>query len=209
MIAFGLVLLEAAAVLLIGRGIDRRQQVSAERLLVALETFRPSEIAGRAGPVPAADLAPERSVRTEPAECAALSLLSTGEAIDGATWSGVGGQPAQPVTTLTVRYPGPDRARAALTDKQLALWRCRTVRLTFPPFDEPAQDFRVSAGLLAVLPPDQVSYVLESGADRYEFYVRRWGNTVTWTYDKDRVRARVGRGVVEDLVRRLESLARE
>lgn len=208
MIGFGLLLLQVAGLFLVRREIDRREQVSDERLLVALQTFRPSERAGRARRVPPADLGPERSVRSDPSSCAALSLLSTGQALDGASWSGISGQPVQPVTILAVRFADADQARAALREKRLALLTCRSVRLTFAPYDEPAREFGVTFGPAALL-PDRASYGLVSGGERYEFYVRRWGNTLTWTYDKDRERIRVSRRVVDDLADRLENLSKE
>ena len=209
LLSAGILLLEAAAAVYLQRVFDQREQVSEQRLIAALETFRPSETAGRAREVPAADLRPERSVRSEPASCAPLSLLSTGSAVGGASWSGVSGRPVQPVNILTVRYADADQARGALTEKRVALLRCRSVRLTFAPYDEPALNFQVMAGPGAVLPPGRLSYLLVSGVDRYEFYVRRWGNTLTWTYDKDVDRVRVGRAVVDDLADRLAAMTKE
>ena len=177
--------------------------------MAALQTFRPSETAGRGREVPLADLDPARSVRTEPAGCAPLTLLNTGSAIGGASWTGVSGDPRQPVTTLTVRYADAGTARAALREKQLALLRCRTVRLTFPPYDKGTQTFDLAYGIGAVLPPDQVGYRLVSGEDTYGFYVRRWGNTLTWTYSDDDRRTAVSRRVVDDLANRLAAMSKE
>src|SRR5215204_1268955 len=52
---------------------ERAQFVEAQRLRAALLTFRPSDRAGFAEPATAADLAPERSVRTNPSRCAPLT----------------------------------------------------------------------------------------------------------------------------------------
>ncbi len=208
-LGIGLLLLEIASVLLVQRHVDSLEQVSNQRLLAALQTFRPSETAGREREVPLVDLDPARSVRSEPAGCAPLTLLSTGSAIGGASWTGVSGDPRQPVTTLTVRYADADAARAAVREKQLTLLRCRTVRLTFPPYDKGTQTFDVGYGVGALLPPDQVGYRLVSGEDAYGFYVRRWGNTLTWTYSDDETRTAVSRRVVDDLANRLSAMSRE
>jgi hypothetical protein len=45
--------------------------------------------------------------------------------------------------------------------------------------------------------------------NRYEFYVRRYANTVTWTYGDDHSGADVRREVVDDLVARLKELGHE
>lgn len=208
-LGLGFVALEAAAVLFVQRHLDAVEQVSDQRLIAALQTFRPSETAGREREVPIADLDPARSVRSVPIGCAPLTLLNTGLAVGGASWTGVSGNPRQPVTTLTVRYVDAGAARAALREKQLTLVRCRTVQLVFPPFDKGAQSFTAEYGVGALLPPDQVSYRLVSGEDAYGFYVRRWGNTLTWTYSDDDRRTAVSRRVVDDLANRLAAMTRE
>jgi hypothetical protein len=91
-----------------------------------------------------ADLTLGRSVRSDPAWCTPLSLLAVKEAIGGESWTGVNGTPAQPVTTLTVRYADAARVRRELLDKRVALVRCSTVRLTFPPFDVPPEEFSIT-----------------------------------------------------------------
>ena len=47
----------------------------------------------------AAGLSPERSTRTDPVWCRSLALLNTGGAVDGGSWRGINGAPAQPVST--------------------------------------------------------------------------------------------------------------
>jgi hypothetical protein len=190
--------------------LDRRHLVEAQRLMVAMETFRPSERAGLSTVVDVADLAIERSVRSDPAWCTPLSHLAVKGAIGGESWTGVNGIPAQPVTTLTVRYPDAALARRELLAKRIALLRCDTVRLTFPPFDRPAEEFDVTGRQWAVFPAsDRLTYTLIGHGNRYDFYVRRYANTLTWTYGDDHSEADVRRQVVDDLIDRLEDLARE
>jgi hypothetical protein len=205
----------ARGLLLVGlfearRQLDQHQYVSALRLEAALKTFRPPDRDGLAARLEMGDLAPERSVRTEPSRCAPLSLLATTAALDGHTWTGVNGSPAQPVTTLTVRYADASLARRELLRKRVALLRCRTVSLTFPPFDQPAQDFSVE-GVGATLSAvgDRLRYLLSGGGKSYGFYVRRYSNTLTWTYADDVSTPNVRQQVVDDLVDRLRQLNRE
>lgn len=208
-IGLGLLSVEVASVLVVQRHLDRTEQVSEQRLVAALQTFRPSETAGREQPVPLADLDPARSVRSEPTTCAPLSLLNTGSAIGGASWTGVSGTPREPVTILTVRYADAGAARGALWEKHIALLGCRAVGLTFPPYDKGSQTFSVEYGVDAFLHPDQLTYRLASGADTYGFYVRRWGNTLTWTYSDDNRRTAISRRVVDDLATQLSAMAKE
>jgi hypothetical protein len=77
--------------------------------------------------------------------------------------------------------------------------------LTFPPFDQPPQVYQVS-GPAWPWRWDRVRYRL-TGENAYEFYVRRWGNTVTWTYGKADERPQVRAGVVDSLAERLSSMA--
>ena len=114
------------------------------------------------------------------------------------------------MTTLTVRYPDAALARRELLDKRIALVRCNTVRLTFPPFNKPAEDFHVIGRQWAAFPAgDRLRYTLIGHGNRYDFYVRRYANTLTWTYGDDHSEADVRRQVVDDLVNRLRELAHE
>jgi hypothetical protein len=88
-----------------------------------------------AKPATAADLAPERSVRTNPARCAPLTLLTERTPVNGESWTGINGSAAQPLNILTVRFRDTAAARRELAAKQAALLSCTSVRLTFPPFD--------------------------------------------------------------------------
>ena len=55
--------------------------------------------------------------------------------MDGESWTGINGSPAQPVNILTVRFRDTAAARRELAAKQAALLSCTSVRLTFPPFE--------------------------------------------------------------------------
>lgn len=190
--------------------LDRRHLVEGQRLTVALETFRPSDRAGLSKTVDVTELAPDRSVRSDPAWCAPLSHLAVRGAVGGESWTGVNGTPVQPVTTLTVRYRDAAQARRELLDKRIALVRCSTLRLTFPPFDMPAEAFNVLGRQWAAFPAaDRLRYTLVGHGNRYDFYVRRYANTLTWTYGDDHSGADVRRQVVDDLISRLKELARE
>ena len=186
---------------------DQVHFVDAPRLAAALQIFRPSEHAGLPTPVDPADLAPDRSVRTEPTSCAPLTLLATRSALDAQSWTGVNGSPLQPVRLLTVRYSSASAARAELTAKRLALLRCSRLELTFPPFDRPAQDFTVTSRhwpLSAV--GDRVVYELSGAGKQYTFYVRRYANTLTWTYGDDVSTPQVRRQVADELIKCLQDM---
>jgi hypothetical protein len=189
---------------------DRTQLVDAQRLTAALLTFRPSDRAGLARSATAADLAPERSVITDPVRCAPLTLLAERTPIDGQSWTGINGAPAQPVNTLTVRFRDAAAARRELAAKQAALLSCGSVRLTFPPFDQPEQRFQVTGRRRLPFPgDDRVRYALVDDKKRYEFYVRRYANTLTWSYGANESAPSVRREVVDDLVDRLKDMAQE
>ena len=201
---------EVSAGLLVKGWADRRQLVAAQRLTVALETFRPSSRAGLSQEVAVTELAPDRAVRSDPVWCTPLSLLAVEGALGGESWTGVNGSPDQPVTTLTVRYADATSAWHELVNKRVALARCSTVRLTFPPFDKPAEDFDITERRWAAFAAgDRLAYALMGHGNRYEFYVRRYANTVTWTYGDDHSGADVRREVVDDLVARLKELGHE
>jgi hypothetical protein len=189
----------------------RADPVAAQRLSAALRTFRPSERAGLAKLATATDLAPERGVRTKPVRCAPLTLLSGRMPLDGESWTGINGFPAQPVNILTVRFRDAAAARSELAAKQAALLSCGSIRLTFPPFDKPEQRFQVSGHRRLPVPRgDQVRYALVGpNQKRYEFYVRRYANTLTWSYGADESTPRVRREVVDDLVNRLAEMSGE
>jgi hypothetical protein len=88
-----------------------------------------------AKPATAADPAPERSMRTNPARCAPLTLLTERTPVNGEAWTGINGSPAQPLNILTGRFRDTAAARRELAAKQAALLSCTSVRLTFPPFE--------------------------------------------------------------------------
>jgi hypothetical protein len=202
--------LELVGGLAVRRWHDRIQFVEELRLAAALQTFRPSERAGLSKPVVAVDLAADRSVRARPARCAPLTLLATRPSIGGGSWTGINGSPAQPVAMLTIRYADASAARADLADKRVALLQCHNVQLTFPPFDKPAQNFTIiERNWIRSAVGGRVAYALAGGGKRYDFYVRQYANTLTWTYGDDVSTPHVRQQVVDDLVGRLKEMARE
>ncbi len=208
--SLGLVMLLAGAGVTLHALRDRHQFVDQPRLQAALLIFRPAEQNGTAKPVDAAGLSPGRSTRADPARCRSLALLNSGEARDGGSWQGVNGSPVEPVTTLTARFATAGQARAELRAKRAALLRCRTVRLTFPPFADPAEAFSVGGrAQLTLLGGDTLSYTLTGTEQRYAFYLRRWGNTLTWAYGSTESRPATRQQVVDDLARTLAELAAE
>jgi len=187
---------------------DQRELVTQLDLSVALRTFRPLHRPGLSRDVSTADLDPRNQVRTEPRRCRSLVLPTVAPPLDAQSWTGASGSPAEPVTTLTVRYADASTARRALRDKRLALLRCRHLRLTFPPFDQPAQSWALSArARLSNVAGATLTYVLVGEEKRYTFFVARYANTVTWTYGTDSG-ASVRRQLVLDLNDKLAELAR-
>jgi hypothetical protein len=200
---------EVAVGVAVRQRVDQRRAVDDQRLRVALLTFRPSERAGRPNDVAAAELAGENLVRTAPGRCSALALLAVTLPESGQSWTGINGSPAEPVRTLTVRYPDASTARAAMREKRLALVRCRQVSLTFPPFDEPAQDFTVTGrSRPSNVVGETLRYTLVGADQSYVFCVRRYVNTMTWSYGNESG-AEAREEVVVDLTRRLAELGRE
>jgi hypothetical protein len=206
----------AVLVIVIGGGttarllVDRRSFVTEQQLAAAMETFRPSERSGGAEAVDATTLSPERSTRADPGRCRPLALLTVGEVVDGRTWTGINGSPAQPVRTLTVRFAEAGTARAQLSRKRMALLRCDELAVTFPPFDEPAQTYTVEDRLrVTSLVGDRMSYTLRGSEDSYTFYVRQYANTLTWSYGDDSSTPAVRREVADALVARLREIAHE
>lgn len=201
--------LQAAAVLRVRGAILDRRPIDQVGLGAAMQTFRPAEHPGLSRPVTRSDLDPALAVQSVPGYCAPLSVLSTGRALDGVSWSGAAGNPLQPVLLLSVRFGDAEQARAEIVRKRIALLRCSQVQLTFPPFREPGRPFevRVRSWPPEVWLNDRMSYALVEGGRRFEFYVRRYDNVVTWSYgDPDGVALR--RGIVDDLAARLSELQR-
>ena len=189
---------------------DRHQFVDAQRLGAALRVFRPPGRAGLPATVEAAALLPERSARVSPDRCRALALLNRAVAEDGGSWSGINGSPAEPVSILTVRLASAQAARSELRAKRLALVSCTDLWLTFPPFGEPAKPFKVDGRLQPTLfAGDAVSYSLVGQDSRYTFYIRRYGNTLTWAYGAKESQPAIRREVVDDLARTFAEMAAE
>ena len=199
-----------AGVLLGSRALlDRHEQVSDLRLDAAYETFRPVSRPGLASPADPGTFATDRNPRTDPTTCAPLTVLATRTPLDGRTWTGVDGRPAQPVTLLTVRYGSADDARGELDRKRAALLRCARVDVTFPPYDAPPTTYDVRDPRWATSAlGSTVRWSLVGGDRRFDFYVRRYGNTLTWTYADDVSTPQTREGVADSLVARLQELAR-
>ena len=206
--ALALFAIEVGGLLGIRAVLDHRAYVSELRLDAAMRTFRPVDHPGLASPADPAGFTAERNPRAEPVRCAPLTALATTPPLDGRSWTGVNGQPAQPVTLLTVRYLDADAARVELDRKRLALLRCPRVAVSFPPYDRPPTTYAVSgrhwpAGAVGSV----VRWSLVGGDQRFDFYVRRYANTLTWTYADDVSTPQVREEVADSLVERLEDLA--
>lgn len=211
LVAGGLVVhaLQLGAYVVVRDAVDRHQSVSDLRLDAALETFRPSDRAGRGQPADAATFAADRNPRADPAGCRPLTALATRPPLDGRSWTGVNGRPAQPVTLLTVRYADAGTARAELDRKRWAVLRCPRVSVTFPPYEAPPTTYEVRGRAWAsTTVRGAVRWSLEGGGRRFDFYVRRYGNTLTWTYADDVSTPAVRQEVADSLVARLQELAR-
>ncbi len=199
---------EVGAVVGVRATLDRRAYVSDLRLDAALETFRPVDRSGLASPADPATFSPDRNPRTDPASCAPLTVLTTTAPLDGRSWTGVNGRPAQPVTLLTVRFGDAGAARDELDRKRVALLRCRHVVITFPPYDAPPTTYTVTARHWPTSAAGPVvRWSLVGGDRRFDFYVRRYANTLTWTYADDVSTPQVREEVALSLVARLQDLA--
>ena len=209
-VACSLVLLgaEVGAWVSLRAALDRRADVSELRLDAALKTFRPVGRSGLASPADPRTFAADRSPRTDPAGCAPLTVLTMTTPLDGRSWTGINGHPAQPVTLLTVRFADADAARRELDRKRVALLRCRDVAITFPPYGGPPTSYAVTGQIwLGNAAGSVVRWSLVGGDRRFDFYVRRYANTLTWTYADDVSTPQVREEVVRSLVERLEDLA--
>lgn len=188
--------------------VDRRDYVSDLRLDAALSTFRAAPHPGLAKPLGVDAFAPEQNPRTAPAGCAPLTALATGGALDGRSWTGAGDGSLVPVTLLTVRFADAGEARAELDRKRWAMLRCRSVEVTFPPFDQPATTYTVAG---RHWPTSAVGstlrWSLAGDGRRFDFYVVRYANTLTWSYDDDVSAPATREQVADSLVTRLRELA--
>ena len=73
---------------------------------------------------------------------------------------------------------------------------------------DPAEDFAVRGRTqLTLLTGDTLGYTLTGAETTYTFYLRRWGNTLTWAYGSTESRPATRREVVDDLARTLAELA--
>lgn len=200
--------LHVATLLAVRAALDRRQTVTELRLDAALATFRPAERAGLAQPLDPRAFTTDRNPRTDPAGCAPLTALASAPPLDGRSWTGVNGRPAQPVTLLVVRYADAGDARTELDRKRRAMLACTTVDVTFPPYDVPATAYEVEGRRwLTSAVGSTLRWSVVGGDRRFDFYVRRWGNTVMWTYADDVSTPAVREQVADSLVARLRELA--
>ena len=188
--------------------LDRSAYVSDLRLDTALETFRPVDHPGLASPLDLATIGADRDPRTDPTACAPLTVLTSSVPLDGRSWTGISGQPAQPVTLLAVRFADASGARAELDRKRVAMLRCSALAITFAPYDGPPTTYGVTGRHWATSAVgDTLRWSLVSGDKRYDFYVRRYANTLTWTYADDVSTPTVREEVADGLVARLRDLA--
>jgi hypothetical protein len=206
----GLVLvfvLELGAVSFWVRWTDQKQYVSQHKLEVALLTFYHSPHKGQADALSIESLI-DTTLIAHPAKCVplAVALTSVSQVNDTYAWSGTAGQPPQWTNFLTIRFSSAVDARHALLSKRVALAQCRQIRASFPPFDQQSELYRVSdRSPISPLRLDRVRYTL-SGENSYEFYMRQFANTLTWTYGSDDNSSTVRAQAVDNLVARLQEL---
>ncbi len=206
----GLVLvfvLELGAVSFWVRWTDQKQYVSQHKLEVALLTFYHSPHKGQADALSIESLI-DTTLIAHPATCVplAVALTSVSHVNDTYAWSGTAGQPPQWANFLTIRFSSAVDARHALLSKRVALAQCRQIRASFPPFDQQSALYRVSdRSPISPLRLDRVRYTL-SGENGYEFYMRQFANTLTWTYGSDDNSSTVRAQAVDSLVARLQEL---
>ncbi len=200
--------LQLGACTAVRSAVDHHQSVSDLRLDAAMKTFRPVERSGLAQPADVATFAADHNPRADPARCRALTALTTTPPLDGRSWTGINGRPAQPVTLLTVRFASADTARLELDRKRWALLRCSAVAVTFPPYDAPPTTYAVRRPhWLSSAVGSTVRWSLVGDGRRFDFYVRRYGNTLSWTYADDVSTPQVREQVADSLVVRLQDLA--
>ena len=97
-----------------------------------------------------------------------------------------------------------------LLRKRVALARCGAVRLTFPPFDKPAEDFTVAERQWAAFAAsDRLAYALVGQATDMTSTCVATRTRLPGRTGMITARAEVRREVVDDLVGRLKELAHE
>jgi hypothetical protein len=190
------------------RWMDQEQYISQRRLEVAMLTTYHSPDRGEPTTLSVDNLG-EYTIIAQPAKCVPLAVAPTdlSQVTDAMAWWGTVGDNAQWVNLLTLRFNSADDARWALLSKRVALLRCPLIRATFPPFDELSEFYRVSDhSPISPLRWNRVRYTLSGTDSYYDFYVRQFANTVTWTWGSAD-KSSTGRAqAVDSLVGRLREL---
>jgi hypothetical protein len=112
--------------------------------MVALMTTYHSPDRGKPTTLSLDDLA-KQTIIAQPAKCMPLAVpTSVPHVTTVMSWWGTVGDQAQWVSVVTVSFSSAAEARRALLSKRVALGRCHLIRMTFPPFDELSELYRVS-----------------------------------------------------------------
>ena len=193
------------AVVGVRAALDRRAYVSALRLDTAFATFRPGD-PGQAASYDPLNFTADHDPRTNPAACLPLTVLTSRVPLDARSWTGTVDSPAKPVILLTVRLADAGSARAELERKRVAMLRCTVLAVT-PSEGAPISYTVTGRHWQSSAVGTTVRWSLVGGAARYDFYVRRYANTLTWTYTDDASNPMVRDAVADSLVARLRYLS--
>ena len=196
--------LELGATLVWVRWMDREQYISQRRLQAALLTTYHSPDRGLPTTLSFADLG-QHLVFARPSKCQPLTAPTSLLHITAAgIWSGT--VEGQSVSIVAVSFSSAADARRELLSKRVALARCPMIRVKFAPYDQVAKLHRVSDhSPISPLRWNRVRFRI-SREDSYEFYVRQFGNTLTWTYGYADKSSTVRAQAVDSFVARLREL---
>jgi hypothetical protein len=184
---------------------DQKHHVSQHKLEVALLTFYHSPDVGQSDTMSIDDLS-QQTIIAQPASCVplAVALTSISHVTRVMSWSGTVGDPPQWGNFVILRFSSAADARKTLMSKRVSGARCHSIRVSFPPFDQVSEEYRVSGhSLISLLRWNRVRYTL-SGEDSYEFYVRQYANTLMWTYGSADGSSTVRAQTVDNLAARLK-----